>query len=191
MSLEEPAQLIKTSIWPNSFSAIAAASALALVGKGFFLILTSTIGLYGNYLKKVQFNTEGKIAIFFILAIDICFALFIWYNESKYKENVLSKYKDKEIVPISKICKISVLVIICLDIIGLCNTIMGRITGYFSFCWLILIPMAFSLINNKAKAFIVYIIFVFFLLVQFQLTMVYRPNWNCVEPYLFCFGELF
>lgn len=171
--------------------AIAAAGIIAMRGKMFFLYLTSTLGLYENYLNKDQFNTEGKIAIYLMLAIDVCFALFIWYNGLNEKKNEPLKLENEKKISMSKICKASILIVLVLDIIGLCSTIMGRITGYFAFCWLIMIPMTFSLIKDKAKAFAFYLILVSCLLVQFQITMIYRPNWNCVEPYKFFFGVFF
>lgn len=171
--------------------AIAAAGIIAMRGKMFFLFLTTTLGLYENYLNKDQFNTEGKIAIYLMLAIDVCFALFIWYNGLHARKNEPVKLKNEEKISISKICEASILIIFVLDIIGLCSTIMGRITGYFAFSWLIMIPMTFSLMKDKVKAFAFYLLIVVCLLVQFQITMIYRPNWNCVEPYLFYFGDLF
>ncbi len=170
---------------------IAVAGIIAIRGKMFFLYLTNALGLYENYLNKDQFVTDGKIAIYVMLAINVCFALFIWYIEQNEIDHGPLKIKTEKDISVSQICKASILIILVLSIIGLCNTIMGRITGYFAFCWLVMIPMVFSLIKDKAKAFVFYIIVAASLFVQFQITMIYRPNWNCVEPYQFFFGDLF
>lgn len=181
--------LTKIKISKKSISIVfISAGIISFLGKNFFMFLTEKMGMYESYLSGKYFNYEENIAVYLILAIDICLALLVFFNE---KNNNQIVELNKKIVPIEKICNSSIIVLLCCDIVGLNNTIMGRISGYFSFSWLILVPLVVMKIKNKATAILVFVLVSLCLFVQYETVMIYRPTWNNVEPYNFYFGDLF
>ena len=175
----------------NIAIAFSAAAAIAFLGKAFFLVLTNKLGVYENYLNRDYFNFEGKVAIYIILVIDVCLALFVLYNDTLRKNVNLSYELNKDFIPIKTICQSAVLCVCVLDIIGLSNTIMSRISGYFAFCWLILIPMVISQIKNKIGSIVIFVLLAACLVAYFEVVIEYRPDWNRVIPYSFYFGQIF
>lgn len=172
----------------KSFLFISVAGILGFIGKNLFVFLSLTLGLYESYLGGQYFNVSGNIAVYLIFVIDVCLALFILYNKEKSKLLVQDSQRD---ISVEKICYSSILFIICCDIIGFNFALMSRISDFFSFSWLILIPMTFMKMKNKIAAVICLIVITICLFIQFETVMTLRPNWNCVEPYQFYFGEIF
>jgi hypothetical protein len=175
------------------FVVILLGAIFGLLGKEFMLFLTTIFGLYNNYLDSQYLNLEGNVAVYITLAIDTCFVLFILYNrmQMRLNEKINSSIAVTPYVSIEKICGVSVLLTIFFDLIGLSNALMSRITGYFSFCWLILIPLTIMRIRNKSAAVVMYIVLVAYLFAQYKTVMILRPNWNCVEPYFTYLEDLF
>lgn len=164
------------------------AGIISFLGKNFFAFLTERLGIYESYLNGKYFNFQDNVAVYLIFIIDLCLALLIFFNEKGNNEVVAIENKE---VSIKRVWNWSIIFILCCDIIGLNNTIMGRISGYFSFSWLVLVPLAIMKIRNKSAAVIMYIILVACLFFQYKTVMILRPNWNCVEPYYTYLGEMF
>ncbi|MBR6125887.1 EpsG family protein [Candidatus Saccharibacteria bacterium] len=163
------------------------------LGKTFFSYLTQFFYSYQGYLDGKYFDVQDNIAIYIQFFIDLVLSLFVWlannavtYKVNRPDEKMLS-FDSPHHLSMDFICNWSIVLILCLDIIGLNNAIMNRLSGYFMFAWLYLLPKAFLKISNKYGAFLLFLIVIFFFILQFQIVMVYRPNWNGVEPYSFYF----
>lgn len=170
----------------NVFLSIFTAGTLSFWGLPFFYLLISVTGLYDSYLERDYFDTSGKIAVYLTFAVDLFLGLFIFYNNKK----ILFQSQSKN-VSIEKVSFSAVLVIICCDIIGFNFSLMNRLSDFYSFCWLILVPMTLMQMKNKIVAIISFILIAICLLTQFETIMLFRPNWNGVEPYSFYFGDFF
>ena len=151
-----------------------------LVGRPFFIQITSLIGRYQGYLNSEYFNFEGNIAILITLAIDLSLFIFTYYclrNESSVNSD--------SGISIINIQLVSALVVLSLSIIGLSNTIMARLSAYYGVFYMLSIPNSINILsNNNSKLYIKNIIMLF-LFAQFIVVMIYRPNWNGVLPYHF------
>ena len=172
--------------------ATCASAIIAFLGKTFFLYVTSKVGIYENYLDGAYFASTGKTSVIVRLAIDSILAMFVLYTEWLYKKQFdIQNIIEKNRISIQQINHTAILCILCLDIIGLSNSIMGRISGYFTFSWLIIVPMVFSQIKNKASSFVLFVPFAVFLIAYFETILVLRQDWYNVIPYHFYFGSIF
>ena len=159
------------------------AGIVGYMGKTFFVYLTSTLGLYESYLNSQYLNFSGNIAVYLIFVIDACLALFVLYNKKTQNLGIYQNITEK--ISIEKICFSAVLFILCCDIVGFNFTLMSRLSDFYSFCWLILIPLTIMNMENKIVAFITLVIVEACLFTQFETIMVLRSNWYCVDPYHF------
>ncbi len=166
-----------------------------LASKLFFSVLTSLIGRYSGYLST-DFNVESNIAVYLTLLIDlflfalIYFALNLkteYYCDDNSWGNIFSLIceEDKNNVGLKRILVLSALLAVCFDIIGLGNTVMNRISSYFSVFFVLSIPIAIQKIQFEAsKGFVKFAVMIG-LSAQFLVIMIFRPNWSGVVPYSF------
>lgn len=155
---------------------------IEMIGINFFLYLTSKIGIYEGYLQSQYFVDINNTAVMLILIIDIIFLALFEIYKNKYLNIDYGNTKEK--INIYYIAYAAMVLIVALDIIGLGNTIMGRISAYFQVFYLISIPHLIKKINGK-NAFLLQIAIIVFLVLQFYVVMIYRPQWNGVTPYAF------
>ncbi len=164
---------------------ISIALAIGYVGTPFFVWLTQRLNMYSGYLTSVYFVYDNNIAVYFTLAIDLCLLLFIFLEYRKDSKNNLQEDAERDLIPIENIIKIAILLIVAIDIVGLKNTIMNRISTYFGMFWIVGIPSALKKINYRYNREIVWIIMGTLLAIQFLVVMIFRPEWNSVVPYHF------
>lgn len=166
-----------------------------LASKFFFSVLTSLIGRYSGYLST-DFNVESNIAVYLTLLIDLSLFVLIYVainRENKYYcndnswGNIVSLIyeEDKNNVGLKKILVLTALLAVCFDIIGLGNTVMNRISTYFSVFFVLSIPIAIQKIQFEANKGFVKTAVMIGLSVQFLIIMIFRPNWSGVVPYVF------
>lgn len=174
------------------------AAIVGFVGKSFFETLTAYLGLYESYLDGGFFNVEGKFAMYIALAMDSLLALFLLYNRLRFDKEFCNRIMidSKQLtanteISIEKISIVAIIIVLALDLVGLGNAIMSRLTGYFVFGWILLIPLAIMRMKNKIAAVIFLIVLSVLLLAQFEVVMIFRPNWYCIEPYSFFWGDTF
>ena len=153
-------------------------------GNAFFWYLTNFIGLYQGYLDSKYFSVDGNMAIYLNLGIDCCFFMLILL--SGYKKHF---FVQKRFLALSMecVCYNAFVLVLALDIIGLTNTIMGRVSGYFNFVYLLLLPMAIRIVKDVGWRFLLYVSVILMLTLQFVVIMEYRPNWNGISPYVWGF----
>lgn len=151
---------------------------VAIIGRPFFEVLTNSIGLYQGYLNSNYFNYDDNIAVYITLLIDICLvSLFYFLTRRKHFDGFKNVSLFVYLVIIS----------MCLDIIGLTNTIMSRISGYFYISWMVLLPLAVNYIQKAEKKLFIYSCLAISFILQFLVIMIYRPQWNGVVPYTWYF----
>ena len=167
---------------------ITAACFLALLGSSFFVKLTSILRIYEGYLNSIYFNQSGNLAVYLSLAIDVAFLLvFIIYKKDFIKDT--EQLEESSTVSIKYISYMAMFVVVALDIIGLKNTIMSRVSAYFSMLYLFAIPHLIEYMEDRKSAELLRFGIIVFLLIQFYVVMVFRPEWNGVTPYKFYFNN--
>lgn len=149
--------------------------AIALAGKSFFDVATGSVGLYQGYLDSKYFNYDDNIAIYLTLLIDITLTGLYFFL---FKIEKINYSKTLIIFVYLSIFSVG------LDIIGLTNTIMTRISGYFYISWMILIPIAVNYIKKANIKLLIYCCLAIGFLAQFLVVMIFRPTWNGVVPYV-------
>lgn len=151
---------------------------IAAIGNTFFEVLTNSLGIYQGYLNSKYFNYDDNIAVYITLLIDICLVgLFYFLTRGK-------PFVDSRDISVFVYL---VIISMCLDIIGLTNTIMSRISGYFYISWMVLLPLAVNHIRNGEKKLFIYSCLAIGFFLQFLVIMIYRPQWYGVVPYTWYF----
>lgn len=173
-------ELIKENKWLIIVSAIV----IAIVGRPFFEWLTNVIGKYESYLDGKYFVDFNKTAIYLTLAIDLCFGLLFYMTRSQTCEDDDVQTEEHDI---TEIFSILMLVIIAFDIVGLTNTIMSRVSGYFQVFYLIIIPICVEELLSRKNIMILSSVILLMLALQWIVVMVYRPSWNGVTPFVWAF----
>ena len=160
----------------NVITMITLSVSFATLGKSFFEIVTRYTGLYQGYLNSNYFDIENNIAIYLTAGLDVIFLIFTLFM---LKKEIVS-LKSIEL----KVFLFMSVITICIDILGFSNSIMGRLSGYFSICWLVLLPLAIENINSKVHRIGVFMLFSLCFYLQLYIVMLYRPQWNGVVPYI-------
>lgn len=156
---------------------------IGAMGTSFFAWLTKSINMYSGYLTSKYFVYDNNVAVFLNLAIDLCLVVFIFYEYRKELDEGIEK--NTEINSLDNIIKVALLLIVAIDIVGLRNTIMNRISAYFGMFLVIAIPSAIKKINFKYNREIIWLGMGGLLALQFLVVMIFRPEWNSVVPYYF------
>lgn len=161
----------------------AIAITIGVMGTSFFAWLTKSINMYSGYLTSKYFVYDNNVAVFFNLAIDLCLVLFIFREYRKDLE--INIERNEKVIPLDNIIKVALLLIVAIDIVGLRNTIMNRISTYFGMFLVIAIPSAIKKINFRNNREIIWLGMGVLLALQFLVVMIFRPEWNSVVPYYF------
>lgn len=156
-----------------------------------FTFITRLIGRYSGYLDSVYFS-ENNVGTYLSFAIDLAFFILI-YLEKKERRRINKYGRYSYVVPEgddntkkeSDIVFAAILIAIALDIIGLSNSIMNRLSNYYRIFFLLAIPEALLKIRIRSNAWIIKSFIIFALAVQFIIVITYRPHWSGVIPYLF------
>lgn len=174
-----PLSFLKNN-WKNIAVMILTSIIVAFIGKDFFYAITEASGYYQGYVEGVYFENENRLAVVLTLLLDLIFFVVVTWNSDKIKS-----YFNDRLFDIIYFC---IILVICIDIIGLTNTIMGRISGLFSILYVIILPCLMLELNKTLKGIIMNTLITFGLLLSFFVVMVYRPLWSGVVPYSFFGG---
>ena len=174
-------------------SVVVFSTALFLIGTPVFEWITSFVGKYNDYLTDDRFSISGNIAVFLSLFVDIVFLLVaskstFWNSfEGCNSEEQVSIQGETTRIELGKCLFWFVTLCVGLDIVGLGNNVMGRITSYFSSTMIISIPIALSKMKKESELLVVFIIV--FLVAQVFTILILRPDWYMVTPYKFFWQE--
>ena len=186
---------------------IAGSIIMALFSGPLFRFITRITGMYGGYLESSYFDNENHIAVYLGLLIDLAFFILLSIYRKSYLDtsDISMDYRqlngslnnskaistEKEPISIEYITYMSIIITIGIDIIGLTNAIMGRISGYFSLLYLILIPKLMKVIKPKKTAIFIQICIMVLLYIKLLIITVYRPGWNSAVPYNFFWDTIY
>lgn len=181
--------LTKVKIAPEKIGMLfGMAVAISIAAIPVFRVITNWIGIYQNYLTSDRFDTSDNLAVKISLVVTLCFFCLstitrIWQDDNN--EELMSK---PSFTPsIGCLSYWSMIVSVCISIIGLSNNIMGRIIHYFSIFMLLVIPMSIQKMKIRNNKLIMEVTILILLFLKYAVIMTYRPDWYQVLPYKFFF----
>ena len=175
-----PASMIKWNLKRIGFIFLIACCIL-FFARPFFVWVTHIIGRYSGYLNSRYFS-ENNIATLLSFGIDLLFFAFICLERRK-KENIDYSLVDRHIK--TDILFVAAIIAIAIDIIGLSNSIMNRVSNYYRIFMILSIPDAIGRLHIRSNIWIVKSIILITLALQFFVILIYRPYWSGVIPYTF------
>lgn len=139
-------------------------------------------GHYEGYKGNILLGEETKLASVIKTLIQLIITTFCLLS---YRFVYKKKSSVKELLPIPFLlfCSISAT---CLQFISIRGTVLERLVLYFSIFNLISIPFFIRHYPQKVRGLVAIICFGCFILYQ-SIIFVYRPEWNYVLPFEFCF----
>lgn len=153
----------------------------------FFKWITSRLGVYQGYLDSEYFGNTNMLGVLVELFI-VSFVAFFSYSMGYFKVKQFECSVNKEkVITIDYYNKMSLLVTFCLSIIGLSNTIMGRISLYYNVIFIILIPSILIAKSDRIYRMFVFDLIVFLYGAYFIIIRLFRPEWNMITPYVWGF----
>lgn len=156
-------------------------------------ILSKFFGVYEGYLSGEYFETEGKIAVYFLLMIYFSFFLLgtaVGYGKDRNKNNdgtATICVTNQRRINKERLYYVAILITLVLGIIGLNTSIMSRLVSYFFIFFLVYIPDVLKVIKEKNIRFIVTNAIVVGLFLYYMIIMIFRPQWTGVIPYTWYF----
>ena len=142
----------------------------------------SITGRYGGYMGNILMGEETKFASIVKLAIQAMTAGFLLVS---YKF-VLPKNKELHSqLPLSFLLWCSV-VAFCLQFISIRGTVLERLVSYFAMFNYISIPYFVRCYPRNTRFWVICGLLFCFILYK-SIVFVYRPEWNYVLPFEFCF----
>lgn len=143
----------------------------------------SITGRYESYMGNILMGEETKLASIVKLSIQavlVCFLLFSY-------EYVMPKNKElPSQFPLSFLLWCS-MTAFCLQFISIRGTVLERLVSYFAMFNYISIPYFVRCYPRNTRFFVICGLLFCFILYK-SVVFVYRPEWNHVLPFEFCFG---
>lgn len=140
-------------------------------------------GRYNSYLGNILMGEETKIATVVKILIEVFIFLFCFISYF-----FVYNRKDEQVIFIIRpqFLLIASLLALCIHFISIRGTVLERTAIYFSFFNIIAIP---SFVNCYPKSIkLILSLFIIGLFVLYKsIVFVYRPEWNHVLPFEFCF----
>ena len=141
------------------------------------------LGRYQSYIGSRLMGEEIKIAS--IVKTLINFVVFLFCFISYFF--AFSKREKKDIFIIRpQFLLLTALLALCIQFISIKGTIIERVAFYFSFLNIISIPAFINCYSKNIKI-ILEILVIGFFIIYTSVVFVYRPEWNHVLPFEFCF----
>lgn len=143
----------------------------------------SVTGRYQSYLENRLMGEELKVAsivrtLMNFLIFLFCFVSYFFVH--KQKES------NKNFILRPQFLVLSSLIALCIQFVSIRGTILERIVIYFSFFNIISIPAFINCYSKNIKFILILFIIGLFILYK-SIVFIYRPEWNHVLPFEFCF----
>ena len=143
------------------------------------------LGRYQGYMGTLLMGEEIKLAS--IMKTLIEFVIFVFCFVS-YFFTYKSKKHTTEFILRPQFLLLTSLLALCIQFISIRGTLLERIAFYFSFLNIISIPAFINCYSKNIKFILTIIIIGLFVLYR-CIIFRYRPEWNYVLPFEFCFKQ--
>lgn len=139
-------------------------------------------GRYDTYKGNILLGEETKIASIAKTFIQLAIATFCFFSYQVLQRRNLTA---KSALPMPFLLW-SAIIALCLQFISIRGTVLERLVLYFSSFNLISIPVFIEAYPKKMRILIMCAILGCFIIYA-SVIFVYRPNWNYILPFKFCF----
>ena len=156
--------------------------AVLIMGRSFFLWLTSRINRYSGYLDSAYFNVRDNIAIYIELLLNIAYFTLLYAINKKMSARGITT------TGIDKLTYSASLIAVAMSIIGLTNAITSRVAAFFTVFLIISLPNALRRVKKENKVILIPA-FILLMIVQFVVVIVFRPHWSGIIPYNFLWNK--
>ena len=141
------------------------------------------LGRYQSYVGNRLMGDEIKLAS--IMKTLIEFSIFVFCFISYFF--VYKKNNNQNIFLIRpQFLLITSLLALCIQFVSIRGTILERVAFFFSFFNIVSIPTFINCYSKNIKFLLVFIIMSLFIIYK-SIVFIYRPEWNYVLPFEFCF----
>ncbi len=145
--------------------------------------IISLTGRYASYQGNILLGEETKVASVIKTFVQLSIAGFCVFSyKFLYKEEM---HKTKIGLPVSFLLWCSV-ISVCLQFISIRGIVMERLVIYFSTLNFLSVPFFVHCYPKKSRWLVVIILLACFIAYR-SIIFVYRPDWNPVLPFEFCF----
>ena len=145
--------------------------------------IIQTLGRYQSYMGNILLGEEIKVAS--IIKTLINFIVFIFCFISYFFIYTNRRCNTKFVLR-SQFLLLSSLLALCIQFVSIRGTVLERVAFYFSFFNIISIPAFINCYSKGIKILLIFIIFGLFIFYS-SIIFIYRPEWNHVLPFEFCF----
>jgi hypothetical protein len=142
------------------------------------------LGRYQSYVGNRLMGDEIKLAS--IMKTLIEFFIFIFCFISYFFVYKKSNNNEKLFIIRPQFLLITSLLALCIQFVSIRGTILERVAFYFSFFNIVSIPTFINCYSKNIKFLLVFIVLSLFIIYK-SIVFVYRPEWNYVLPFEFCF----
>lgn len=141
------------------------------------------LGRYQSYIGSRLLGEEIKLAS--IMKTFVNFGVFLFCFISYF---FISKHENfnENFILRPQFLLICSLLALCVQFISIRGTVLERIAFYFSFFNIVSLPAFINCYSKNIKFLIGFIIVAFFIIYA-SIIFIYRPEWNYVLPFEFCF----
>ncbi|MBQ9782575.1 MAG: EpsG family protein, partial [Clostridia bacterium] len=156
----------------------------------FFVAFNYLLGLmllilpdyYSVYLQSEQF-AGNNLANYVAVCIKACFILLAMLSSYPTKQKLI--IKREKLKPTDKDLQMNMMLItLCISILAIRASVLDRIEGFFWIFSIITIPSIIRKSKGQERR-ALYIVISILLIAYNVITLVFRPEWNTVVPYVF------
>ena len=141
------------------------------------------LGRYDSYMGTILMGEETKIASIIKTLIDLVIFIFCFIS---YFYVYLKKKKKDIFIILPQFLLLSSLLALCIQFVSIRGVVLERVAMYFSFFNIISVPSFINCYSRNIKVLLIFIVFGLFVLYS-SIIFIYRPGWNYVLPFQFCF----
>ena len=145
--------------------------------------ITNVTGRYQSYIGSILMGEDLKTASILKTLINFFIFLFCFIS---YFFIYKQKEVNKNFILRPQFLLLSSLIALSIQFISIRGTVLERVTIYFSFFNLISIPAFISCYSKSIKILLTIAVIGLFILYK-SIVFIYRPEWNHVLPFEFCF----
>ena len=138
------------------------------------------------YYADSDYLAGGKIAPMLNLFINLCI-ISIGISTKSYKVPVESKEKPRNFIYDNQNMLMLLLVSSYIQILGLSFALLERVAAYFQIFSIVFLPNSLKCIRRKEWYILSLFLVILVSIAYYLIIITYRPDWNKVYPYRFCF----
>ena len=144
--------------------------------------------IYDYYLDS-EYLDGGKIAPLLNLLLNMCIITIGWLTKSYKEGNVYVAGKKGNVLCVNDNNNMLMILLMAafVQVIGLSFALLDRVALYFHFFSVVFLPNSIKCIRSKLMYALVISVVLLVAILYYWIIVTYRPGWNKIYPYHFCF----